>query len=203
MKRLIRIVAVLLAVALTVFGCAQMSSMYDSVTGWTTLIDGETGLDNFTRIGGANWHAEGGAIQADKSTTKGASVLVSKRTFKDFELHAEFWADHDTNSGLYIRCTDQSKVSSASAYEAQIWDRNPNTKMSTGALLPVGPVPPIYKAGGRWNTYEIRAKGNQITVKLNGVVTVDVEDGKYPSGAIGLQQNAGVIKWRKLLVREL
>jgi len=30
-----------------------------------------------------------------------------------------------------------------------------------------------------------------------------VEDGKYPSGAIGLQQNAGVIKWRKLLVREL
>jgi hypothetical protein len=30
-----------------------------------------------------------------------------------------------------------------------------------------------------------------------------LEDGKYPSGAIGLQQNAGVIKWRKLLVREL
>ena len=199
MKRLIRIVAVSLAVALTAFGCGR----YSANQGWVTLIDGETGLDNFTRLGGANWHAEGGAIQADKSTTKGASVLVSKRTFKDFELYAEFWADHDTNSGLYIRCTDQSKVSSASAYEAQIWDKNPNEKMSTGALLPVASVPPIYKAGGRWNTYEIRAKGQQITVKLNGVVTVNVEDGKYPAGAIGLQQNAGVIKWRKLLVREL
>lgn len=199
MKRLIRIAAGSLAVALTVFGCAQFSPSQ----GWVTLIDGESGLDNFTRIGGANWRAEDGAIVADKSTTKVASVLVSKRTFKDFELIAEFWADHDTNSGLYIRCTDQSKVSSASAYEAQIWDRNPNAKMSTGALLPMASVPPIYKAGGRWNTYEIRAKGDQITVKLNGVVTVDVADGKYPAGAIGLQQNAGVIKWRKLVVREL
>ena len=57
--------------------------------------------------------------------------------------------------------------------------------------------------GGRWNTYEVYAKGNQITVKLNGVVTVHVQDAKYPSGPIGLQQNAGVIKWRKLQVREI
>jgi hypothetical protein len=49
----------------------------------------------------------------------------------------------------------------------------------------------------------VYAKGNQITVKLNGVVTVHVQDAKYPSGPIGLQQNAGVIKWRKLQVREI
>ena len=199
MKRLIAIVAASLVVTLAVFGCAHEMS----TQGWVTLIDGNTGLDNFNRLGGANWHAEDGAIQADKSTTKGTSVLVSKRSFKDFELYAEFWADHDTNSGIYIRCTDPGKVSSASAYEAQIWDRNPNASRSTGALLPAATVPPVYKAGGRWNTYEIYAKGPQITVKLNGIVTVHVEDGKYPSGAIGLQQNAGLIKWRKLLVREL
>ena len=199
MKRLIAIVAASLVVALTVFGCGH----YLPSQGWVTLIDGNTGLDNFNRLGGANWRAEDGAIQADKSTTKGSSVLVSKRSFKDFELYAEFWADHDTNSGLYIRCTDPGNVSSASAYEAQIWDQNPNPSLSTGALLPVATVPPVYKAGGRWNTYEIYAKGPQITVKLNGVVTVHVQDGKYPSGVIGLQQNAGLIKWRKVLVREL
>jgi len=201
MKRLFAIVAASLAVTLTVFGCGH----YLPSHGWVTLIDGETGLDNFNRLGGANWRAEGGFILADKSTTKGASVLVSKRSFKDFELYAEFWADPDTNSGLYIRCTNPGNVSSASAYEAQIWDKNPNGPRSTGALLPVAtvPVPPIYKAGGRWNTYEIYAKGPEITVKLNGVVTVHVQDGRYPSGAIGLQQNAGVIKWRKLLVRQL
>ena len=201
MKRLAGITMGLLVIAVTVFGCAQMSSLMD--TGWVTLIDGEKGLENFNRLGGANWRAEDGTIQADKSTTKGSSVLVSKRLFKDFELYAEFWTDHDTNSGLYIRCTDPGKVSSASAYEAQIWDKNPNPSRSTGALLPVATVAPIYKAGGRWNTYEISAKGPQITVKLNGVVTVYVEDGKYPSGAIGLQQNAGLIKWRKLQIKPL
>ena len=199
MNRLIAIVAASLVVTLTVFGCEH----YLPTQGWVTLIDGNTGLDNFNRLGGANWRAEDGAIQADKSTTKGSSVLVSKRSFKDFELYAEFWADHDTNSGIYIRCTDPGKVSSASAYEAQIWDQNPDPSRSTGALLPVATVAPVYKAGGRWNTYEIYAKGPQMTVKLNGVVTVRIEDGKYPSGAIGLQQNAGLIKWRKLLVREL
>ena len=201
MKRLIAIVAASLAITLTVFGCGHNPAH----PGWVTLIDGNTGLDNFSRLGGANWHAEDGAIQADKSTTKGASVLVSNKTFKDFELYAEFWADPDTNSGIYIRCTDPNKVSSASAYEAQIWDRNPDPSRSSGALLPAAtvPVPPMYKTGGRWNTYEIYAKGPQITLKLNGVVTVHVQDGRYPGGAIGLQQNAGVIKWRKLMVREL
>ena len=190
----------LLIVALTVAGCGHMPT-----AGWITLIDGDTGMENWNITGGANWRAADGAIQADKSTTKGSSVLVSKRSFKDFELYAEFWADEDTNSGLYIRCTKPDAVSSASAYETQIWDKNPNPSFSTGALLPVAtvPVPPIYKAGGRWNTYEIYAKGPQITVKLNGAVTVHTVTDKYPSGPIGLQQNNGLIKWRKVLVREL
>jgi hypothetical protein len=184
---------------LALSGCATHSASQ----GWVTLIDGNTGLENFNRLGGANWRAEGGAVVANKSRTRGASVLVSKQSFKDFELYAEFWADNDTNSGIYIRCTVPGKVSSQSAYEVQIWDRNPDPSRSTGALLPVATVAPIYKTGGRWNTYEVTAKGQQITVKLNGVVTVNVQDGKYPSGPIGLQQNAGVIKWRKLLVRVL
>jgi len=199
MKRLIAIGAASLIVALSFFGCSNNPARQ----GWVTLIDGSNGLDNFNRLGGANWRAEGGAIVADKSTTQGASVLVSKPSFKDFELRAEFWADDNTNSGIYIRCTDPNRVSSASAYEVQIWDQNPDPARSTGALLPVATVQPIYKTGGRWNTYEVYAKGNQITVKLNGVVTVHVQDAKYPSGPIGLQQNAGVIKWRKLQVREI
>ena len=201
MKRLIRIVVVSLAVALTVFGCGR----YSANEGWVTLIDGEDGLDNFNRVGGANWHAEDGAIQADRSTTKGASVLVSKRTFKDFELYAEFWADHDTNSGIYFRAPDPNKVNTASgAYEAQIWDKNPNAAYSTGSLVNVAAVSgAIYKAGGRWNVYEIHAKGPQITVKLNGVVTANVQHSKSLEGRIALQFNSGPIKFRKLMVKPL
>ena len=45
MNRLIRIVVVSLAVALTVFGCGR----YSADQGWVTLIDGENGLDNLPR----------------------------------------------------------------------------------------------------------------------------------------------------------
>ena len=47
--------------------------------------DGNAGLDNFNRIGDANWRAEGGAIVADKGA---ASYLVTKKSYKDFELRS-------------------------------------------------------------------------------------------------------------------
>jgi hypothetical protein len=173
--------------------------------GWVTLIDGANGMENWDPTGSnANWRAEDGAIQADKSAGKGSSVLVSKKSFKDFELYVEFWAADDTNSGVYIRVMNPTNVStSTGAYEVQIWDKNPNPAYSTGSLVNVAAVNPIYKAGGRWNTYEIYAKGAEITVKLNGIVTVSAQDSRYPEGRIGLQFNGGPIKFRTLRVREL
>lgn len=199
MKRQIVNFAGLLVVALTVFGCGHLPTQ-----GWITLIDGNAGMENWNITGGGNWRAADGAIQADKSTTKGASVLVSKKSFKDFELIVEFWAGDDTNSGIYIRAPNPETVNTATgAYEVQIWDKNPNPDYSTGALVNVAKVSPIYKAGGRWNTYEIYAKGPEITVKLNGVVTVSAQDSRSAQGRIGIQFNGGPIKIRKLLVREL
>jgi hypothetical protein len=187
-------------VALALFGCAQQGPG----SGWTTLIDGGKGLENWDVLGGGNWRSEDGVIQADKSSTKGASILVSKRSFKDFELHVEFWAADNTNSGVYIRAPNPTSVStSTGAYEVQIWDNNPNQQYSTGSLVNVAAVKPIYKAGGKWNTYEISAKGPQITVKLNGVVTVSAQDSKSLEGRIGLQFNEGPIKFRKVIIREL
>ena len=65
------------------------------------------------------------------------------------------------------------------------------------------------KAGGRWNTYHITAKGEQLTVMLNGVKTAEGRDTKYKGGFIGLQHAAGVkndlspIKFRKVEIRPL
>lgn len=201
MKKNLAFAVVMLAVALTGAGCGQMTTSQ----GWISLIDGNAGMENWSVSGSAaNWRAEGGAIQADKTTGKGASVLVSKRAFRDIELYAEFQASDDTNSGIYVRAPDPTTVNTASgAYEIQIWDKNPNPAYGTGSLVNVAAVNPIYKAGSRWNTYEIYAKGSEITVKLNGVVTVSAQAAKTHEGRIGLQFNGGPIKFRKLLVREL
>jgi hypothetical protein len=192
---------VLLAVAMTVAGCGHISTQ-----GWTTLIDGNAGMDNWTVSGAsANWRAEDGAILADKLTGgKGASVLVTNKSFRDVEIVVEFWASDDTNSGIYLRAPDPKNVNTASgAYEVQIWDKNPNPAYGTGSLVNVASVQPIFKAGGRWNTYEIYARGTEITVKLNGVVTVSTQAAKTHEGRIGIQFNGGPIKIRKLLVREI
>jgi hypothetical protein len=71
-------------------------------------------------------------------------------------------------------------------------------------------VNPVPKAGGKWNTYEIYAKGSDLVIKLNGAVTSSAQNGKYASGPFSLQfangpKNApgGAIKWRLVQVRPL
>jgi hypothetical protein len=205
MKRLSLIAMGLLLVAFTVIGCA--SHPYSS--GWVTLIDGDKGLENWNRIGDANWRAEGGAVVADKG--KGG-FLVSKDSYKDFEIYAEFWAEADTNSGIFLRATDPKNVTSENAYEVNIWDIRPDPTYATGAIVNFAavPVPIVYKAGGKWNTFEISAKGSELTVKFNGVVTARAQNGKHASGPFALQYGFGIkgatsgpIKWRKVQIRSL
>src|SRR5580765_3845973 len=191
-----RLSLVMLTIALTALGCSHMSG---SNEGWVTLIDGTRGLENFNRIGEANWRAEDGAIVADRG--KGG-YLVSKNTYKDFQVRAEFWADHTTNSGIFIRCADPNKAGSATCYEVNIYDQRPEPSYGTGAIVDVAKVSPMPKAGGKWNTYEITAKGSQLTVVLNGQKTVDVQDSKHASGPFALQYGSGVIKWRKVQIKE-
>jgi hypothetical protein len=202
MKRVIASAVVMLVVALTVAGCGHMRGG-DGIT----LIDGAKGMENWdVAMAPANWRGEDGAIQADKLTGgKGASVLVSKQSFKDFELRVEFWAAEDTNSGVYLRAPNPKEVNTASgAYEVQIWDKNPNPKYATGSLVNVAEVQPIYKAAGKWNTFEITARGAEITVKMNGVTTASIQDAKNTNaGRLALQFNGGPIKVRKLTVRAL
>src|SRR5262245_52478117 len=106
-----------LAVVAFVFALAGCSMIPGMDGGWTTLIDGAKGLENWNRIGDANWRAEDGAIVADKG--KGG-YLVSKNSYKDFQIRAEFWADHTTNSGIFIRAQDPNKVGADNAYEVNI-----------------------------------------------------------------------------------
>jgi hypothetical protein len=67
------------------------------------LIDGDKGFKNWKQIGDANWRAEAGVIVADKGTS---GFLVSKNSYTDIVIYAEFWAATDTNSGIFIRAAN-------------------------------------------------------------------------------------------------
>lgn len=194
-----------IAIALLLAACSSMPSWMPG-GGWTTLIDGEKGMENFERVGDVNWRAEGGAIVGDKG--KGG-FLLSKNSYKDFELRIEFWADDSANSGIYMRCSDPKNLNDKSCYEANIFDQRPDQTYATGGIVHRGKVLQPAKAGGKWNVYQITAKGSKMTVVLNGAKTSEIDNVEFPSGPIALQFGnqpkapGGAIKFRKVQVREL
>jgi Domain of Unknown Function (DUF1080) len=201
-------VAVAATLACGLAGCGSLSSSSGSGyggAGWVTLFDGRT-LDNWNRVGDANWRLEEGVAVSDK----GNGFLVTKAPYADFEIRVEFWVDAHANSGIFIRCEDPAKLTSTTCYEVNIFDERPEPLYGTGAIVDVAKVSPMPKAGGHWNTYEITARGDHFVVKLNGVVTADAHNGKHARGLIGLQSAPGavkdvngVVKFRKVEIRAL
>jgi hypothetical protein len=193
--------ASLLVVAMTLSGCTRPPM----TPGWVTLIGAGKGLENFDRYGDANWRVEDdGTVVADKGT--GNSYLLSKNSYSDFELKAEFWADHTTNSGIHLRVQEPGNVTDSNSYEVNIFDRRPDPTYGTGAVVNYARAAGSPRAGGQWNTYEVSARGPEIVVTLNGVRTAVLNHGAFARGPIALQYNAnpgGAIKWRRVIVRPL
>ncbi len=186
-------------VAMSVSGCASNNPHKNSIV----LIDGGNGLENFNRIGDANWQVTENDIQADQSKTTYA-YLVSKSPYKNFRLTVEFWTSDDANSGVFFRCQDPQNITAENCYEANIFDQRPDPSYGTGGIVLIAKSPnPMPKAGGKWNTYEITAKDSQLTLVLNGVTTVDIKDSKLTQGYIALQWGSGMVKFRRVEIEQL
>ena len=188
-----------LAAAALAAGCAGSGA-----GGWETLVDDGKGLENFDRFREANWQVKDGAVFADRGG-KDPAYLVSKKAYAEFELRVEFWASHDANSGVFMRCQDRNNIGDETCYEANIFDQRPDPSYATGAIVKVAAVPASFeRAGGQWNTFEITAKGANLAVVMNGRKTVEVVATRnHMSGPIALQWGRGVIKFRKVQIREL
>lgn len=196
-KRLFLQAGGLSALTAALAGCA--GNPFAGMMGWTTLIEGGGNLDQWNTIGNANWRMEDGAAMADS----GAGFLVSKQSYRDFEIRAEFWSDADANSGIFMRCQDPKVVTDKTSYEVNIFDRRPDPTYATGAIVGFAKIDRKIIAAGRWNTYEVTVKGDMMTVTLNGERTVELRDSRFASGPIALQRTAGVVKFRKVQIRTL
>jgi hypothetical protein len=192
------------AVMFVVAACGHMAGG-EKEAGWVTLLDAST-LGNWNRTGAANWRVVDGAVVADK----GVGFLVTKETYGDFELRAEFYAEADTNSGIYFRCQDAAAPANATCYEANIYDTRAKAEYGTGAFTNLAAVSdPKPKAGGRWNTYHLTVKGDHMVLVMNGQKTAEGRDAKHARGFIGLQHDLGVkgdtspVKFRKVEIRPL
>lgn len=180
-------------------GCASSTQG----SGWITLLDTSraTSFDGWSPLGAGEWSFVDGTLQGKNGKL---GYLVSKDSYTDFEIRAEFWADETANSGIFIRCQDRDKVGTDNAYEVNIFDKRPDPTYGTAAIVDTAKVAqPGPKSADRWNTFEITARGDRLVVVFNGQQTVDVRDTKYRSGPIALQSAGGTIRFRKVLIRTL
>jgi hypothetical protein len=170
--------------------------------GWITLLD-NTKMGDWDEVGKANWEFKDGVLAADKLAGKDLSYLVTKNSYKDFQIKAEFWTDEEANSGIFIRCDGTKVIDAKLCYEVNIFDKRPDPSYGTGAIVDVAKVNPMPKAAGKWNTYEITAQGPHLVVVLNGEKTADVQDSTHAEGPFALQYGSGVVKFRKVQIKPL
>ncbi len=188
--------AAVLALGTMISACSSVSGAKSEQ--WEALFDGSS-LSSWTQTGDANWRIVDGAVEANA----GRGLLVSKLTYQDFRLTAEFWVSDDANSGVFVRCADPATIADTTCYEVNIFDRRPDPTYRTGGIVRIAPPSQKIDAGGRWNTYDITVQGGHLVVNLNGVQTVDVNDGKFNDGYIALQYGGGMVKFRNVRVHAL
>ena len=140
-----------------------------NLTGWKT----SNGKPIQTKV-------EEGSIVPYKS---GGYLVINETQFGDFVLKCDvMWRDERCNSGIFLRI-DDPKNPVHTGFEIQVMAGDKTGKHEMGAIYDL--VTTSKNAGkktGEWNSFEIRCKGSNISVTLNGskVSEINIEEFTEP-----------------------
>jgi hypothetical protein len=148
----------------------------------------------------AGWTFENGVMTNEAR----ANNLVSKETFKNFRIQAEYRVEEKSNSGIYVR----------GRYELQVLDDHGREPNKNGHMSIYGWKAPrinASKPAGEWQTMEAIVVENRVTVTLNGERVHDnaeiqaitggaLDANELAPGPIMLQGDHGKVWFRKVTV---
>src|SRR5690606_38027227 len=95
-------------------------------------------------------------------------------------------------------CADPSAPGAGNCYEVNIFDQRPDQTYRTGGIVDVAAPSSVVYTGGRWNRFEISARGPELRVVLNDRPVVEVRDERLGSGRIALQYGSGTVIFRNV-----
>jgi hypothetical protein len=158
------------------------------------LWDGKT-FNDWHTIGSGKWEIAEGAIHVThEKNDKEFGHLVTDKTFKDFTIRLKFKAVRG-NSGFYFRIEEKG-ASGVSGFQAEI-DATKDVGglyETNGRAWVVKPSPEDvakWFKPGEWNTMEVRARGQNIVVKVNGTKSAELTaDAGRTEGKVALQVHA-------------
>ena len=155
---------------------------------------------NLEKIGDANWSLKDNYAKA----SKGNGFLVVPTKMRSFTLKVDFFPSQGSNSGIFMRCKDKTKIDDKNCYEANIFDSREDQSGATGAIVGVSPPNKKIISEGKWNSYEISLDKDRIFVKINGTQIVGTKSQKHMNpGYIALQYAQGKIRFRNLVIKNL
>jgi len=178
---------------------------------WTDLFDGKT-LKGWHTVPGGTWAVEEGTIVGRSPASDARhGLLVTDRRYKDFVLDVTFKAMRG-NSGVYFRSDVVGGTEGVRGLQAEV---DPQLDIgglyeTNGRAWVVKPGPAkvaTYYKPNAWNTMRITAKGRDITVTINGIVSAEVKnDPGNAEGYIALQLHGGqdmLVMYKNIRIREL
>jgi len=205
MKKMIPMMAAMLAL---MGAAAEPNTLTDAekAAGWKLLWDGKT-LDGWVGEKGGckappkkGWKIENGVLTVlptsrinkgrweklpkEVAALGGGGDLVTKESFKDFELLVDFRLTPNANSGIKY-FYDQGRFG-GTCEEYQILDpghpdsnhgKNGNRRVASLYDMIPANADQLVKPAGEWNTAKIVAKGNHVEHWLNGKQVLSYERG--------------------------
>ena len=208
--------------------CNSSLSEEERRNGWELLFDGQS-LDKW-RLYGEPGVSKGWAIEAGCLTRTGwGGDLITRATFRDFELKLDWRISPSGNSGIFMRGDEGGRRLSDTALEMQIldderhWDRHEPSHRAGALYDMIAPPRGAVKPSGSWNRVRILARGDQFEFWLNGILTAKFRQGgdrwremynkskfsrrpRYgtlKAGHIGLQDHWDKVWFRAIKVRPI
>lgn len=203
-------------IILLMSGTASIASTND---GWENLFNGKN-LSGWKQLNGkAIYEVKNGEIIGTTVSNTPNSFLTTEKTYGDFILELELFADDRMNSGIQFRSESKSDVMNGRVhgYQCEVdpspraWSGGIYDEARRGWLYPCTLNPEGGKAykNGDWNHYRIECIGNSIRTWLNGVPVAHLIDDMKAEGFICLQvhsisknEEAGrQIRWRNIRIK--
>ena len=217
-----KMVSLMLALAIITLAGEAYAQSKKNERGFVALFDG-TNMDAW-QGNTQEYVLENGCIVMQPTQEMGGN-LYSKDQYSDFILRFEFLLTPGANNGLGIRHDIVPNDKGYSGMELQILDNeDPQYKdlkpyQYHGSVYGISPAKRGYlKRPGEWNTQEVIAKGDHITVKVNGKVILrtnlieavkNMPSDSYskavfnPSGHIAFLGHGSVVKFRNIRIKPL
>ena len=168
-----------------------------------SLFDGKS-LAGWTIQNHGQFSVKDGNLFVDRGT----GWLRSNQTYADYVLVMEFrFLEKEANSGVFVRTGPTSNDNEDgwpnNGYQVQCRDTT-ESNYPLGALIPYGApefqstifneaVRQAYLPTGEWNRFEITARGETLSIKLNGIEVCVATSIKNRSGHIGIQGEKGLL----------